>query len=235
MRKELLLSILIIACGDVAIAQRANSFKNIEDFNIGYSLGVQIGSQGFGINAAYAPTEVLAFRVASSMAPLGLTTTRNFSDHDYNVDMKARFCNVQAVVEVNPFRRTSNSSFMKQLAVVGGLGYFFSAEAKATAIPRYDYTYGEIIIPKEELGSVSTKVKWKGFAPYAGAGVRNIYLNNFLELNVDLGIYYLSAPDVSITADKMLSENASYEATVQQNMKGYRWLPVLQIGISHRF
>lgn len=235
MSKLLLLFMLIIACADLATAQRSNSFKNIEDFHVGYSLGVQVGSQGFGLNAAYAPTEVLAFRMAFSFAPVGLNSTRNFGDHDYDVDMKAQFCNAAALVEVNPFRRSSNRSFMKQLAIVSGLGYFFDAEAKAIAAPQNDYHYGEILIPKEDLGSVSTRVKWKGFAPYLGAGIRNIFLNGFLELNVDLGTYYLSAPGVSMTADKMLSENAVYAPRVQENMKGYRWLPVIQVGISHRF
>lgn len=235
MKKQLFLLILMTLSGEYSMAQRTNSFKNIENIRVGYSLGVHAGSQGFGIDLSYATSEVFAVKVAASLAPLGLNLIRQWGDQDYLMDMKARFYNAQAVAEVKPFRITSNSPFMQKLTLVGGFGYFFRSAADAVATPRNDYVYGEVNIPKEDLGQVQAHIKWKGLAPYLGAGMRSIYVSPGFELNVDVGSYYLSAPEVRMTADKMLSESASNAARVQENMKGYRWLPVLQVGISYRF
>jgi len=235
MKKQLLLLVLIIAYGSLAKAQRSDSYTNTGTGNSSYTLGVHVGSQGFGLNVAYDISDVFAVRVASSFAPYGLNKTRDWGNQQYTVDMDAKFYNAQAVAEYKPFAITSNSSFVKKLALVGGFAYFFKSEADATATPKDDYHYGEVVIPKEDLGSVKSNIKWKGFAPYLGAGIRSFHLGGSFGLNVDLGTYYLSSPDVTITADKMLSENTANEQTVQENMKSYRWLPVLQVGLSYRF
>lgn len=233
MRRQLLLFILLMVGSELAIGQRSNSYKNIENFNVGYSLGVHFGTQGFGLNGAYAPTEMVRFGLATSIAPVGLNETKNWGEHRYIVDMDARFFNVQAVVEIRPLRWASDRGLLKHLALVGGVGYFFSAKAKARAVPGEIYHFGELEIPIKELGSVSADIKWKGIAPYLGTGIKQIYFSGALTLNLDIGTYYLAAPDVSMAADKMLSESASNEATVRQNMKTYRWLPVLQFGIAY--
>jgi len=235
MKKQILLLCFIIAYGSLAIAQRNNSYTNTETDQTPFSIGVHVGSQGFGLNAAYETSEVFAIRIASSFAPYGLNKTRNWGNQEYTVDMDAKFYNAQAVAEYKPFKRTSSSRFVQKLAVVGGFAYFFKSEADATAAPKNDYHYGDVVIPKEDLGTVKSHIKWNGFAPYLGAGIRSFELGGNFGLNVDLGTYYLSSPDVTITADKMLSENTSNQETVQENMKNYRWLPVLQVGLSYRF
>lgn len=235
MKKEIFLFFIIIACGSITRGQRNNSYKNTEINQSSYTLGVHLGSQGFGIDAAYETSELFAIRIGSSFAPYGLNKTRNWGNQQYTVDMDAKFYNAQAVAEYKPFRISSTSSFMQKLAVVGGFAYFFKSEADATAAPKDDYHYGDVVIPKDDLGTVKSHIKWKGFAPYLGAGIRSFDLGGRFGLNVDLGTYYLSSPDVTITADKMLSENSSNQQTVQENMKNYRWLPVLQVGVSYRF
>ncbi|SEA33781.1 hypothetical protein SAMN05192529_11444 [Arachidicoccus rhizosphaerae] len=221
-------------------AQRSNSYKNVEDVMVGYSMGAHVGTQGFGLNAAYASSEVFALRLAGSIAPLGISKMRSWGKHDYDMDLKGRFYNASLMAEVKPFRRSSNSMFIRRLAVVGGAAYFFRAEADALAVPSEDYYYGEIVIPKEELGSVKTNVDWKGWAPYLGLGARNIYLKSgikggYLGLNIDIGSYYLRSPSVNVTADKMLSGNTANEWIIERNLKNYRWLPVIQVGVSYGF
>ena len=224
-----------MAYGSLVRAQRSNSYTSTGNSDTPFSLGVHVGTQGFGINAGYELGPKIAFRLASSFAPYGVNRTRNWGNQQYTVDMKAKFYNGQALVEYRPFNVADNSSFLQELTFAGGFGYFFKSEANATATPKDDYRYGDVVIPKEDLGNVKAHVKWKGFAPYLGLGLREIDLANNFVLNVDLGTYYLSSPDVNITADKMLSQNVSNEETIKQNLKNYRWLPVIQVGISYRF
>lgn len=244
MKYQLLLTVVLLWMSSLAFltagAQRNNSYKNVEDMMVGYSLGVHLGSQGFGINAAYSTSEVFSLRLAGSIAPLGLSKIRSWDNNKYDMDMKGRFFNTSLMMEVKPFRRSSNSLFMRELAVIGGAAYFFKAETDATALPKGDYHYGDIVIPNSDVGKFKAHIKWKPWAPYLGVGIRNIYLGNcfkrgYLGLNIDIGSYYMSAPDVKVTADKLLSENTDNEWIIERNMKSYRWLPVVQIGISYGF
>ncbi|GAB3350019.1 ornithine uptake porin CarO type 1 [Arachidicoccus ginsenosidivorans] len=221
-------------------AQRNNSYKNVEDMLVGYSLGAHLGTQGFGLNAAYATSEVFALRLEGSIAPLGFSKIRSWDNNKYNMDMKGRFYNGSLKVEVKPFRRASNSLLMQKLAVIGGAAYFFKAETDATALLKGDYHYGDIVIPNSDVGKFKANIKWKPWAPYMGVGIRNLYLGSlfkggYLGLNIDIGSYYMSTPDVQVTADKLLSENTSNEGIIERNMRSYRWLPVVQVGISYGF
>jgi len=220
-------------------AQRSNSYKNVEDWVSGYTLGVHLGSQGFGINTAFSSDAVFALRAAASIAPLGFSKIRSWGNNEYNMNMKGRFYNASLMMEIKPFGHSNNSIFKRRLAVIGGVAYFFKAETDASAVPKGDYHYGDVSIPKSDVGKVTANIKWKPWAPYLGVGVRSLYLGNcfggYLGLNVDIGTYYMSSPVVQVSADKLLSENTDNEWIIERNMKSYRWLPVVQIGISYGF
>jgi len=54
-------------------------------------------------------------------------------------------------------------------------------------------------------------------------------------MHIDLGCYYLSKPSVSMQATGLLEENVSNAATIERNMKNYRYLPRVEFGFSYRF
>ena len=223
-----------------AVAQRSNSYKNVEDLLVGYSVGAHLGSQGFGVNAGYGLSNVFALRLAGSVAPRGFSKISSWGNHDFDMDMKGQYYNASLTLEVKPFRRAGNTGFIRKLAIVGGAAYFFKAEAEAVALPQRDYHYGDIVIPKEDLGKVNVHIGWKPWAPYLGVGYRNVDLGSsfkggHLELNFDIGAYYMSSPIVQAEADKLMSGNTANAWIIARNMMNYRWLPVVQIGIGYRF
>ncbi len=197
--------------------------------------GVHLGTQGFGVNATYQLHQRWMLNLATSYAPYGYTTTRTLGKNDYDVRMKEKMGNVQLTAGWKPFGESHTSGLANALYINGGLAAFYQMEANATATPNNDYQFGDIIIKKEDLGQVRGDVSWKKVAPYGGLGLRGLSLGKQIVFNADLGTYYLSKPEVHLTADKLLSENTSQEATVQKNLEKYRWLPVLQVGISYKF
>lgn len=198
--------------------------------------GLHAGSQGFGANAAWLFKEQFNLRLSGSYAPLGLTQTRSWGRTNYNMDMQARFGNIQAQLDFKPFKidSTGKAGFLQKLAVSVGAGYFFKSEARAIVTPTNAYTYGEIAIQPSEIGTVTTRSDWSNFSPYAGLGLRNMKVSQRIGFNLDVGTYFLSSPKVSVDADKLLAANTSQQATLQNNLKDYRWLPVLQLGLAYQ-
>lgn len=198
--------------------------------------GLHAGSQGFGANAAWLFKEQFNLRISGSYAPLGLTQTRSWGRTNYNMDMQARFGNIQAQLDFKPFKTdsTGKAGFAQKLAVSVGAGYFFKSEARAIVTPTNAYTYGEIAIQPADIGTVTTRSDWSNFSPYAGLGLRNMKVSQRIGFNLDLGTYFLSSPKVQVDADKLLAANTSQQATLQNNLKDYRWLPVLQLGLAYQ-
>lgn len=199
------------------------------------SLGIHAGSQGFGINGAYSFVPKLAVRLSASYAPYGFADVRTWGGTEYKLDMKSKFGNALLQLEYAPFNSPTSGRFLQKLVVAAGGAYFFQAEATAKGVPTNDYVLGDLVIDKEDIGSIDVKSKWKSVAPYAGLGLRRLSVGKALALNIDLGSHYLSAPDVTLTGDKLLSNNEANEAILANNLKNYRWLPVVQLGLSYHF
>ncbi len=199
------------------------------------SLGIHAGSQGFGLNAARALSHTFSLRLSGSYAPYNFSRVRTWNGNDYDLRMKSEFSNLLLQAEYRPFNEAGESGFASKLAVTVGGAFFFQSEANAKGVPTNDYTLGDLIIDREEIGTINVKSEWKSVAPYAGLGLREIKLGRNLSLNADLGSHYLSAPKVSLTGDKLLSGNEANQEILENNLKNYRWLPVLQLGLSCHF
>lgn len=232
MKQLLILSIGVLSAV-VVYAQNENNTPSGREPR--FSAGVHLGTQGFGVNAAYQLHHRWMAGLATSYAPYGYTATRSLGKNKYDIKMKEQVGNVQAFIGWKPFADPRSGRFLNRLYLNGGLAVFYKQEARATATPKDDYQYGDIIIRKEDLGNVDAVVKWKKVAPYGGLALRGLALGRRFGFNADLGTYYLSKPEVHMTADKLLSENASQEAAVQKNLENYRWLPVLQVGVAYNF
>ncbi len=86
------------------------------------------------------------------------------------------------------------------------------------------------------VGTIKTNVAWKKTVnPYAGIGWSNILIDSRFSMHVDLGCYYLSKPSVTMEATGLLEENVNNAATIENNIKNYRYLPRIEAGVSYRF
>ena len=224
--KKLTLWVLMISVGYCTNAQTQPSKV---------AVGVHAGTQGLGVNGLYPVSHKMAVRLSASYAPYGFSDVRSWSGTEYDLDMKSKMGNVLLQAEYRPFNQENQSAFLQKLALTAGAAYFYESKGEATATPKNNYTLGDIVIDKKDIGAINVKSTWNTVAPYAGLGIRQVKLANKLALNVDLGTHYMASPDIILTGDKLLADNDANQATLQKNMEGYRWLPVLQTGISYQF
>ncbi len=191
------------------------------------SASLHLGTQGIGASAKLAIKRQINVRVGFSYLPVSHNMEFKLSGYTSDVKLSSAFGNVHVLGEYRPF---AGSSFR----VVGGLAYFFAGEAKADLQPKGTYKFGDIPVSGQQVGKVEGTIDWKGIAPYLGIGLFNSMPTKKFNVTLDLGTYYLSAPEVTIDGTNMLKDNKDNEPVVEDNLKGYRWMPVMQVNFNYR-
>lgn len=198
------------------------------------ALGVHMGTTGFGLHLYHPIGNQFGVRLGVSYMPFNTTIAGTYSNRATRSEVNAKSGNVSAIFGWAPF--VQKGGFFRSFNVQLGGAYFYKLNGHITTRLRDPYQYGDINVDAEKVGLIETAVDWKKTVnPYAGLGWSNIIIDSRFSLHVDLGCYYLSKPSVSMEATGLLEENVNNAATVERNMKNYRYLPRIEAGVSYRF
>lgn len=95
------------------------------------------------------------------------------------------------------------------------------------------------------LERVDFESKWNGVKPYLGVGYDgfNSSPKGGLFFSADVGVVFSGSPKVSLTANclnpllcsAIESDRAAEEAKIRNDLKGIKYLPVVQVGVGYRF
>lgn len=231
MRKRLLFMFLLLFSGGLLFAQvlPADSTKKSTPDSLSFlektSISLHGGSQGFGIAARYSFLPMLAARLGGSFGSVNISRGIEFDNLSTDNTLKAELSNLHLWAEYSP---------LSWLRINAGAGYFFKLKAEAVSTPNESITQEGITIEPEEMGTLTTTVTYKKFAPYFGLGLGRGLPKHRFNLNFDLGTYYLSSPHVTMTGTEYLEDNSHNGPILERNMKDYRWLPVLQLNLSFK-
>lgn len=199
-----------------------------------FALGVHVGTTGVGLHIYQPLGNHFGLRLGGSVMPFRTQISGNYSNRDTRSDVSAQANNVSLMVGWTPFAQ--KRGFFRSFNVQLGGAYFFNLEGDLTTRLTAPYKYGDINVDPERVGTITTHVNWKETVnPYAGIGWSNIVLDSRFSVSVDLGCYYLSKPTVSMEATGLLEENVNNAATIENNIKNYRYLPRVEVGFSYRF
>ncbi len=221
--KRILYFFLLFFAHQTAFAQGSDSTKtNYKPM----SLQVLAGSQGVGLNFRYVLNNTVGFRVGGSVAQGGVNDKVNFDGFNSNNRLSGKFNTAHALVELMP---------QKFFRVVAGAAYLANAEATLHFEPKDAQTFQDITITPEEIGALDFNIDWGKFAPYFGIGLGRGIPKKKFNVNIDWGVYYLSSPKVTAVGTKLLSNNQENAATIQNNMKDYRFMPVAQLNFNFKF
>lgn len=240
MKKSSLVVMLFIFCfvsSKAAYAEGKDSIPEIT-YEYGYpqpfALGVHAGTTGFGLHIYKPLSKQFGARLGFSHMPFATNVMGNYSNRELSTDVSAYSTNVSLLFGWTPF--VNSGGFFRSFNIQLGGAYFTELKGTLTSRLKDPYKYGDIVIDPELVGTIKTDVSWKKTVnPYAGIGWSNIVIDNRFSMNIDLGMYYLSAPSVSMKATGLLEENVNNAATIERNIKDYRYLPRVEIGFSYRF
>ena len=189
------------------------------------SVQLHAGTQGFGLAARYQFIPSVAARLGGTYGSVNINDGFSFDNLSTDNKLKAKIGNVHLFGEYTA---------LSWLRIVAGAGYFFKAEANVMMTPNESITQDGITLEPDEIGTLTTEVTYKKFAPYLGIGLGRGLPQKRFNVNLDLGFYYLSAPKVTMTGTEYLADNGENGPILTENMKDYRFLPVIQLNFNFK-
>jgi len=199
-----------------------------------FAVGVHLGTAGFGAHIYKSISTQFGARLGFSHMPFHTNVLGTYTNREVRSDVDAKSTNISLLLGWTPF--VNHGGFFRSFHVEVGGAYFTQLNGKLTSRLKDPYKFGDILVDPLLVGTITTDVKWKKTVnPYAGIGWTNIVIDRKFSMNVDLGMYFLSKPSVSMAATGLLEENVNNAATIERNIKNYRYLPRVEVGFSYRF
>ncbi len=224
--KFLLLTLLILVGGSALYAQEERSLGTGGSHALaGTSVQLQLGTQGVGLGLRYDFTPKFGLKLGGNF--IAAKTNRDLNFNDFKV-------HVGAQGQHNNLSLTGDYALIPALRVVVGAAYQLNTNLKADMTPTEQVEANGIVLEAHEIGDLNIDVSYKGVAPYFGLGIGRGTPKNRFNVSADLGTYYLNSPQVVVVGTEYLSGNDVNGPKLQENLKGYRWLPVLQVNLNIR-
>lgn len=195
--------------------------------------GLKIGTNGIGVDVAYAFNNSLSARVGYSYANFGFS----YNDTDVEYDSTLKLSNLNLLLDWNVaggFRVTAGLVPQKNKINVTG---------KPTG---GTYTLNGVTYSSSDITDLSGEIKsGNSVAPYLGIGY-GIVAGRGVNFYADLGLQYQGSPKVNLSATCGSSLNASACSGLQSNVaaeqakladdiKNFKWYPVISIGLTVGF
>lgn len=187
---------------------------------VGADLGYQINPM-LGVRAKYSALPVDAILGAGGYE---MPQELNFSGANLLVDVTAKLDHADLIVDFHPFRNAFRLS--------AGLGIFSGNQIKVTANFLDSTKFGEITFTPDDIGSLGLNWVLNTVNPYVGLGFGRAAPKNRIGCGLDLGAYYIGPPKPEILATGMVKRTSEQSATLQENLKGFQWLPVLSFRLA---
>lgn len=191
-----------------------------------YIFGMHAGTSGLGLNFKYNFLNHSSIRFGASVIPLTYSTVQNLGS-EFQIDAKASYNNLHFFYEYQILKKR------KGIKIVFGSGYFTNAITRVKLTPQEGFDAGITTLTAEEIGDLTISIDSKGIAPYLGLGFGKTIPNKRFNINFDLGTYYLTRPTAKAEGTKLLSDNEAIGTTLTENLKDYRWLPVIQLNFNY--
>lgn len=197
------------------------------------SIGIEAGTQGVGVTFSVPFQNHLALRAGATFLPYDTDVLKTYNNYKTTNDITARMSNIHLLVDWTPF--DANDNFGKHFAMTTGMGFFYEARGTFVTKLTEPYHYGEIEVAPEDIGVLTTSIDWDySLAPYLGLGLQNFNFGPKIGFDFNVGAYYLNKPDVNIVGTNLLDGNEANAKIVEENVKNYRFLPVVQLSLSYK-
>ncbi|MDD4911244.1 MAG: hypothetical protein PHP57_03030 [Sideroxydans sp.] len=194
------------------------------------------GTNGLGLGAGTAINDNFGARLGFNT--FKVSTTQQDANGNYGIDLK--LMTVSGLADYYPwagkFRTTLGAVYNGNKAAitaqpVGGGSYVFNGQTYSSA----------------DVGSFSGEMTFNSVAPYLGIGWGNpAAQDKQWGMTMDIGVLFQGSPKISnavtcgagvpaLTCAQMQSDVAAGAAKLEADTKDFKYLPVVNLGISYRF
>lgn len=191
------------------------------------AIEITAGTTGMGANIKWGISKKLTLRGGASTLLVNAEDVYDFAGLNSNNGLKARFTNTHLLADYTPFKGNG-------FRLTAGLAYFIKADAHASIQQVGDFKFGDIVYTAAQFGNLDADISWKGLAPYAGIGLFRGFPSGIFNITLDMGTYYLTAPQGHITGSGTLADNSQNDKQLTSNAAYYRWWPVIQLNFNFK-
>jgi hypothetical protein len=226
----LLLTILLLA--GLSQAGQAQTRPDSAKTPARWGVNLQLGTTGPGLHVSRVISQRyrLSARVGVSYFAYNSLVRLAVSDGAY-IQIQPDFVLgvAQGAVRWHPFRRGS-------FFLTAGAGYTWRPDLSFTVIAENTLDFGGLTITPENVGTIQTSFRWSNVVGYAGFGTGRLIPRPRIGFGFELGCYYLGPPSINLVYDGFLETTTIDQQIprIQQNMSGYRYLPMLNLFVSYR-
>ena len=190
------------------------------------SIGVRAGTLGLGVEVSYPISQRLGVRVNAD----SYKYSRKYTQDDIDYDGKATLKTGSILADIYPF---ANNFRLSVGAVYNGNKLLLTGQP----------TNGTIIVNGTPYqATVDGEVDFKKYVPYAGIGYGRP-IRSGLSLTFDLGVVFQGTPTATLTGTctpavacgNFQSDLAAQQASLNDQIKDFRYYPVASIGLAYTF
>ncbi len=226
--KTLIRIVCFILCGEAFAA------GGTEDSTLRWEpsgLGIHAGITGVGVQLAWKlrSQSRLVLRVGGSYLAYKKKIQIDLGDSSI-IEFRPDFVIgiVHSSIKWHPFPR---SAFF----VTGGIGYTWRPDIRLQMSALSSIELGGIQMKPGEFGTIGLDIRWSPIVGYAGFGVGRSIPKRRWGVGFEVGCYYLGPPKINMDFEGFLETTTLDEQVplIQRNMRGYRYLPNLQLVITY--
>ena len=211
-----------------AIALAGAQAAHAHNGTSGLFVAPQVSTMGLGVEAGYRVSDLFGLRGSANF--FHVKTDLNVAGIEYSGKVQLR--SFGATADLFPFRGGFRLS--------GGLRLSYN-EADISATPTTDVNIGGTAVTPAQIGRLAGRIEPNRVASYFGIGWEGSIFSPNVYLGAGLGVMLQGTPRVSLTSTGATSSpqiRAALERErreVQDEVKGFRFYPVLSVSVGYRF
>ena len=222
--------IILAVIGILAACSTANSYSYSYANDGDIALTLKAGTLGVGIEGTKRITENINARVGVNAFEYDYSGTESDIKYDFDLELLS----ASALIDWHPFNNAFRAS----------AGLFLndnSLELKAKAAGSYQI--GDTTYTAAQVGTLKGELEFDDVSPYIGIGWGNaVGKDKSWTICVDIGVIYQGSPELSLTADGTLSNNAAFQsnlsrekADLEDDLEDFEFYPVISLGVAYKF
>lgn len=209
--------------GSNAAPDSASKVPPSHKFGIAFRLGTTPG-----VDLGYRISPKITVLLGCTYFQYTVNTVTKTAEEGVKLDAGIKMSAASGLVEYHPFRKSS-------FKLLAGVTYINQGRLSVLVTPEGNYTFGTTVFTPEEVGNVSLTVDYgQSAAPFVGLGFGRTVPKRRVGIGFEMGMYYIKSPVISMSGKERLSSMSEQQAQVQENMKDWRYWPIMNLRLAIR-
>jgi hypothetical protein len=197
------------------------------------SIGVRAGTLGIGVELSYPISQRFGVRLNVD----SYKYSKTFKQDDIEYDGEAKLKTGSLLFDWYPF---ANNFRISAGPMYNGNKLGLTGKPSGGT-----FTIDGVVYNASDVGTLNGQVDFKKYVPYAGIGYGRP-IGTGLSLTFDLGVVFQGTPTATLSATcgptatpticaQLQSDVASQQQTANDNLKDFRYYPVVTLGLAYTF